>query len=102
MKYYWGPGKIQDGKLDDNCGRIVIFEDKAVVSYIKTADHNYLLRSLASKYKFDKDEVISKAIRLYFRWDEDMTIICGVRKIDNDMIEHDYDFYRHIIKKALK
>ena len=102
MRYYWGPGRIQDGKLDENCGRIVVFEDKALASHIRTADHNYLLRALASKYKLDKDEVISKAIRLYFRWENDSTIICGVRKIDNNIVESDYDFYREVIKKSLK
>jgi len=102
MKYYWGPGIIQDGMLDDNCGRIVIFDDKALVSYIKTADHNYLLRGLASKYRFNKDEVINKAIRLYFKWEENSFIISGVRKIDNEIIEENYDFYRKIIKRALK
>ena len=102
MKYFWGPGRIQDGSLDSNCGRIVIYEDKAVVGFNPVMDHLYLLGGLASKYRFKKADVISNAIRLYFRHEGDRIIVCGRRKIDDDMIERNFSFYRSIIRDALK
>jgi hypothetical protein len=102
MRYYWGPGKILDGKLDGNCGRIVIYEDKAVAGFNPTMDHLYLLNGLAAKYRFKKEDVISNAVRLYFRNEGDYIIICGRRKVDDEAVERNLPFYAKIIKDALR
>jgi hypothetical protein len=102
MKYYWGPGRIQDGKLDTNCGRIVIFGDKILSAFNLSMDHNYILRSLAARYRLPKEEVISKAIRLYFRFEDNRCIVCGVRKIDDEMLEKNLYFFGKMIKSALR
>lgn len=102
MKYYFGRGRIRDGKLDENCGRIVIYDDKILVSHIRSADHNYLLRGLASRYRLKKDDVISNAIRLYFRHEGHRVIITDVRKIDEEKFFAKKDFYSKLIKKEIK
>jgi hypothetical protein len=103
LNYYWGPGVIQDGKLDDTCGRIVIYEDKVMVGRMRTMDHNYLLRSLAAAFRVDKDAVISKAIRLYYKFDpnENGYIFSHVRKIDRNMFENNMEFYAELLKKNI-
>lgn len=103
INYYWGPGRIQDGKLDNTCGRVVIYEDKIMIGRMQTIDHNYLLRSLAASYKIDKDAVISNAIRLYYKFDpkENGYIFSPVRKIDQDMFENKMKFYAALLKKNI-
>ena len=81
------PGHIQDGKLDQRCGRIVEYDGCMVVSHSVANDHNYLLRALASRYKINRDEVISNACRLYWRIEDYGLSICGVRKIDDEYYE---------------
>jgi hypothetical protein len=88
MNFYFGKA-IQDGALGPEVGRIVIFEDFITHSNGPSRDHNDLLRSLAAKYRLPKDEVISKAIRLYWKPCKDGIIISPVRKIDDD------EFYRY-------
>ena len=103
MKYYFGRG-MQDGKLDENSGRIIIYDDNIMVSYLQSADHNYLLRAFASRYRYNKDEVISGACRLYFQWvsDKDAFIVSPVREADRDIFESNFEQYRHLVKKNLK
>ena len=96
------PGYIQDGKLDSACGRIVIYGDAIMVGRNRVMDHNYLLRGLASKYRFKKDEVISNAIRLYFRQEKDRIVVCGVRKLDDDDLGRRWDVFINLIKKEIK
>lgn len=104
MKYYWGPGKIQDGNLSNNEGRIVIYKDYILVGFNSNMDHNYLLRGLASKYSLHKEEVISNAIRLYFRFENDLDrcIVCGRRKIDDEEFEKNYKRNAFLVKNALR
>lgn len=101
-KFYWGPGRIQDGKLDDHCGRIILYKDYALVGWNRTMDHNYLMRSFASKFGFKKDEVISHSIRLYFRWEGDVCIIAGRRKIDDVEFENNFKRNAEVVKDALR
>ena len=101
MDYYYGK-YIQDGKLDSSCGRIVIYEGQALHADGPAADHNYLLRSLAAKIKANKDDVISKAIRLYFKREKGRIIISPVRKIDDEDFERNKNFYYILIKKIIK
>jgi len=102
MKYYFGRGKIQDGRLEESDGRIVIYEDKILVSHMRTADHNYLLRGLASRHGIKRDEVIANAIRLYFRHNGDHVIITETRRIDEEKFFANKDFYSSLIKKEIK
>jgi len=101
MDYYYGK-YIQDGKLDSSCGRIVIYNDQILHANGPAADHNYLLRSLAARIRANKDDVISKAIRLYFKRESNRIIISPVRKIDDEDFEHNKNFYYILIKKVIK
>ena len=94
--------ELQDGKLTLSCGRIVIFENYIDISKGLSRDHNDLLLSLASRYKLNKDEVISKAIRLY--WDflgKDSIIVSPVRKLDEEMYFQKKEFNDRLINNAL-
>ncbi len=101
MKYKHIREYIQDSSLDDTCGRIVIFENKIIVSFINTSDHNSLLQSFASQYKIRKSIVKNNAVRLYFKYEEDDIIISGIRKIDDDLLEKDFENYLRLIKKKI-
>ena len=90
---------LQDGKLTPKCGRIVIYQNFIDISRGPSRDHNDLLRSLASKYKLPKDDVISGAIRLYWEYRDSKTIIVSpVRKLDEDMFYAKESFYSNLIK----
>ena len=102
MKFYWSPGYVQDGKLDYSCGRIVIYKDAIIVGHNKSADHNYLLRSLAASYQLPKQQVISNAIRLYFKKEGSSVIINGVRNIDDIEFEQNIKFYASLIKQNFR
>jgi hypothetical protein len=102
MKYYFGSGYIQDGLLKETDGRIVIYGDRIMVSFIRSTDHNYLLRSLAAQYRLNKGKVIDNAIRLYFRAEEDRVIVAGCRKIDDEEFWKNSDFYARLIKSKIK
>ena len=101
-KYYYGRKVIQDGRLETTDGRIVIYKDKILVSKMRTADHNYLLRGLAARYNLNKDEVVSNAIRLYFRDEGDRVIITETRQLDADMLFANKDFYANLIKNEIR
>lgn len=102
MKFYWGPGHIQDGKLDHTCGRIIIFEDHIMVGRNRAMDHNYLLRALAARDKLNKDDVISNALRFYYKQENNEIIISPVRKLDEDQFERKLEFYAKLIKNNFK
>lgn len=101
MKYFYGK-YIQDGKLDSSCGRIVIYNGFVKIDRTQSADHNYLLRSLAANIMEDKNKVIADAIRLYFKREAERIIISPVRKIDDDEIRRHYSYYADLIKRNLK
>lgn len=92
------PGYIQDGKLDHQCGRIIIYDGYIIISAGTSADHNYLLRAHASRYRINKDEVISNATRLYYRRENYGLAISGVRKIDDEDYERHSEEYRQLIE----
>jgi hypothetical protein len=104
MKYYWCPGYTQDGKLDQKCGRIVIFGDDCIVLTRpgSSSDHNDILRGLASKYRLKTREVIHNAIRLYYRREHDTIIINGVRRIDDDALENKLRHYAELIRSEIE
>jgi len=102
MDFLYIPGYIQDGCLDNKCSRIVIYKDQLAVTYKKSCDHNYLLRSLVAKYRFKKEDVISNAIRLYFRQEKKRIVISGVRKLDDEDLARRWEQYLGLIKKEIR
>ena len=95
--------QLQDGKLTPTAGRIVIYQNFIDISRGPSRDHNDLLRSLASKYRLRKDDVISNAIRLY--WDRkggDSFIVCPVRKLDEDMYYAKQEFHDKLVLSVAK
>lgn len=101
MNYLYGL-YTTDGHLESNEGRIVIYGDAIMVAYSPSMDHNYLLRAMASRYRINKDEVINKAIRLYYAHEGDRIVISPVRKVDDDMMKADIKHYAKLIKRELK
>ena len=93
---------LQDGKLTPTAGRIVIYKEYLEVSRGPSRDHNDILRSLASKYKLQKDSVISNAIRLYWDRKGDTIIVCPVRKLDEDMYYAREEYHAALIAAAIR
>lgn len=91
-------GYSQDGYLSPQQGRIVIYGDKMAFSHGNHPDHITLLQSLASKYHLDKNKVISEAIRLYYKIENNVMIISQNRRIDEDMLLQNPAFYAHLIQ----
>ena len=94
--------QLQDGKLTPTTGRIVIYKNFIDISRGPSRDHNDLLRSLASRFKLYKDDVISNAIRLY--WDhksKDSILVSPVRKLDEDMYYAKQDFHDKLINSVI-
>lgn len=92
----------KDGYIGRDSGRIVIYDGVALTSRGGSVDHNDLLRSLARKYGFDKDKVISNAIRMYYTIEDDTIIISESRKIDYDDFHKKYNTNMEAVKKAFK
>ena len=101
MKYYYGR-HIQDGYLGLNCGRAVIYRGNILHANGPSADHNYLLISLAARIVEDKHKVLSEASRFYFMRDNGDIIISPVRKIDDDDFERNRELYISLFKKVLR
>lgn len=101
MRYFYGK-YIQDGKLDASCGRIVIYDGQLEVGIGRGRDHNDLVRALSAKMVARRDDVISGAVRLYYKRESDRIIISPVRKIDDDAFQENWDLYRAMIKRAIK
>jgi len=93
---------IQDGKLNASTGRIVIYREFIEISRGPARDHNDLSRALASKYKQPRDMVMSNSIRFYYERDGNKTIVCPVRKLDEDELLSRQDYYIDLIKSAIK
>lgn len=79
------PGYTQDGYVGFGSGRIILYEDQALITYNPSMDHNALLRAFASQYGYDKHEIINKATRLYFTIENGTMIVSECRKIDYDI-----------------
>ena len=94
--------QLQDGKLTPTCGRIVIYKTFIEASRGPSRDHNDLLRSLASRFKLPKDDVISKAIRLYWDYrDKESIIVSPVRRLDEEQFYAQEDFNRKLIGSVI-
>ena len=93
---------LQDGKLTPTAGRFVIYGNYIEISRGPSRDHNDLLRSLASKYRLPKDDVISKAIRMYWDYKDKLNVIVSpVRKLDEDMFYAREEFHTALICGAI-
>lgn len=90
-------GYTKDGTLRPNQGRVVIFNDKVLVSRGNSPDHLALLGGLAAKYHFKRDDVISNAIRMYYTIEEDVVILSASRKLDEQLFERKDREYAHTI-----
>lgn len=95
-------GYTQDGYLSPDQGRMVIYKDKILFSHGNHPDHITLLQSLAAKYHLDKDDVISSAIRLYYKREDDAIIVSQNRRIDEDMLLKNMQFYGNLIQNNFK
>jgi len=93
---------LEDGYLDNNSGRIVIYDGVGMASRGNSMDHNDLLRALARQYGFHTQKVISNAIRLYYTRYRGHIIVTERRKIDYDTMERNLDYYASIIEDAVK
>jgi hypothetical protein len=91
--------EIKDGKLSQDTGRIVIYNDYIYKSNGPSYDHNDCLRILASKFKLPKDKVISDAYRFYWKKDKRGLIISPVRKLDEDWVYSNKEKFVNLIKK---
>jgi hypothetical protein len=100
MQILFREGEIQDGKLV-GCGRVVIHRGQALASNNRMTDHNNLLRAFAARFRLDRDEVIAKAVRLYFRIEGGHVVVCGVRQIDNEAVCGDLRCYGLLIMDAV-
>jgi hypothetical protein len=90
--------QLQDGKLTPTAGRIVIYKNYIEISKGPSRDHNDILRSLASRFKLPKDDVISNAIRLYWDYvDAGKIIVSPVRKLDEDMYYAKQEFHDKLV-----
>jgi hypothetical protein len=84
MKYVFN-WDIQDSKLPQNVGRLIIYKGLAEKTIGPSRDHNDLLRAFAAKYRQPKDDVISNAYRFYWKQSQkDVILISPVRKLDED------------------
>lgn len=86
-KAVYRAGYTTDGTLKLNQGRIVIYNDDILISKGNSPDHLGLLRALAIEGRYNKDKVISDAIRMYYTIENDTIIISANRKIDYEMFE---------------
>ena len=96
-KIRYVPGYTKDGILRTNQGRVVIFNDKIMVSRGNSPDHLSLLGGLAARYHFKKDDVISNAIRMYYTIEEGIVTLSASRKIDEQLFEVKDREYAHEI-----
>lgn len=98
MKVLYDENYIRDGKLDSNCGRIVLYGNDFQISYGQSADHNYLLRSLAARNLKNKDDIISNATRLYYKVEESRIVVSPVRKTDDENVKSNKKLQKLIIE----
>jgi hypothetical protein len=101
MNYYFSKA-IQDGSLGPEVGRIVIWNEFITHSNGPSRDHNDLLRALVSKFRLPKDDVISNALRFYWKPCKDGIIISPVRKVDDNDFYARKDKYTKMIMGEIK
>jgi hypothetical protein len=93
---------IQDGKLDHETGRIVIYQGYVVRSNGPSRDHNDLLKSLAARYRVNRDDVYARANRFYWKPGNGGIFISPVRKVDEDWAYANAKLFKHLIDKEFE
>jgi len=89
---------LQDGKLDYYTGRIVIYDDKGIISNGPSLDHVDLIAAFSQRNGIDRSSVMSKAYRFYWKPKyKDVIIISPVRKLDEDWVLSNVENFDKII-----
>jgi hypothetical protein len=102
MEVVFKSGYTKDGYLSNQSGRIILYEDYALVSNGPSMDHNNLLRAFASRFRFPKDEIISNAVRLYYTKVNGTMVVSECRQIDYDMFQARFKANLDLIRRQLK
>lgn len=90
-------GHTKDGHLGPASGRVIMHEGNVLIGWNKNNDHNDLLRAFARRYRYDTNEVISNAIRLYFTRINNTMVISECRRIDYDDFTRNKNYNLQII-----
>lgn len=90
-------GHTKDGHLGPTSGRVIMHEGNVLIGWNKANDHNDLLRAFARRYRYDTNEIISKAIRLYFTKIDYTMIVSECRRIDYDDFTRSKDYNLQLI-----
>ena len=89
---------IKDGKLDYYTGRIIIYENKGIISNGPSLDHNDLIAAFSRRNKIDSSSVMSKAYRFYWKPVSKAVItISPVRRLDEDWVLNNVEKFDKII-----
>ena len=89
---------IKDGKLDYYTGRIIIYENKGIISNGPSLDHNDLIAAFSRRNKIDKSSVMSKAYRFYWKpVNKSVITISPVRRLDEDWVLNNIEIFDKII-----
>jgi hypothetical protein len=101
MKNYVFNWDIQDSKLEQNVGRLVVYKGLAEKSIGPSRDHNDLLRALAARQRLPKDDVISNAQRFYWKnLNRNLILISPVRKLDEDWVNTHKNLFVNILNSV--
>ena len=94
---------LQDGKLDYQTGRIIIYENRGLISNGPSLDHVDLIAAFSRRNKLDRLSVMSKAYRFYWKPDKkNLITISPVRKIDETWVLSDVEGFDKIINYLFK
>ncbi|MCL2180140.1 MAG: hypothetical protein FWB83_03345 [Treponema sp.] len=89
---------LQDGKLDFQTGRIVVFGDQGIKSRGPSLDHNDLIAAFSRRNGLDRSVVMSKAYRFYWKPTNSKVItISPVRKLDEEYVLDNVERFDNII-----
>ena len=89
---------IQDGKLDQSTGRIIIYDDQGIKSNGPSLDHNDLIAAFSRRNGIDRSTVMSKAYRFYWKPINKNTItISPVRKLDEEWVLNNIEKINNIV-----
>ncbi len=92
-------GHTGDTKLSFHQGRIVIYDNKLLVSVGNAKDHTRMLGELAARYKMLRKKVITDGIRLYYSSEKGDIIVSPSRKYDDEILHDDLKHYMGLIYK---
>jgi hypothetical protein len=94
---------LQDGKLNYNTGRIIIYEGAGIKSSSLSTDHNDLITAFAGRHRVNRCDVASRAYRFYWEpLSKGKIIICPVRKLDEDWVDAHTEKFDGIINNLFE